>query len=360
MDGIKGKTYLKNYISRAKPVLSNFIDQEIASAKKEEMGYIPLELLKDLSALVSEGKGLRGALTELAYRACGGVDAQKILEASTFIELFHTAILIHDDFMDRDPFRRGIEATHKKYARVGKEIGVKIDHEHYGNAMAVSLGDSGLYYSWKALMQSGFASDLLVKAGLCYADYIGRLGLGQALDMSITGAESINEKGALKVLFLKSVEYTSILPMKVGAILSGNTDSKAEEAIENYAKCFGWAFQIQDDVLGLFAKEEELGKPIGSDLREGKNTLLMINLRKLGTQEQKDFQDKVLGNQNITSEDVEKMRNILRESGTLKHVLDLGWNYVEEGKKYIPTITNDSEISETLESLIVYMMDRTK
>ena len=130
--------------------------------------------------------------------------------------------------------------------------------------------------------------------------------------------------------------------------------------MENYSRCFGWAFQIQDDVLGLYAKEEELGKPIGSDLREGKNTLLMINLRKLGTQNQKDFQNKMLGNQNITTEDVEKMKLILKESGTLQHVLDLGWEYVNEGKKYISDITADEEVAQTLESLIVYMMERTK
>ncbi len=360
MEGTKGKAYLKDYIVKAKPLLTDFLDKETKSAERENMGYLPLELLKDYSKMVSEGKGVRGALIELAYKACGGTDAQKVLNASIFIELFHSAILIHDDFMDRDSFRRGIETIHKKYERVGKETGVKISPEHYGNSIAVSLGDSGFYYSWKVLMQSEFSPDILVKVGQVYADYIGRLGLGQALDMSITGTKDISEKDALKVLFLKSVEYTSILPMKIGAILAGNSDQKITVAMENYAHCFGWAFQIQDDVLGLYAKEEELGKPIGSDLREAKNTLLMLNLRKLGTQEQRDFQNKMLGNQTITKEDVEKMKLILKESGTLQHVLNLGWEYVNEGKKYISDITVDEEIAQTLESLIVYMMERTK
>lgn len=359
-DVVKGKNYLKDYSARARPILASFLDQEIKSAEQLDMGSIPLELLKDYSKMVSEGKGIRGALIELAYKACGGEDTQKILDTGIFIELFHSAILIQDDFMDRDSFRRGIESTHKKFERIGKEIGIKTPPEHYGNSVAVCLSDTGFYYSWKVLMGAQFSPEVLVKAGQVYAEHIARLGLGQALDMSITGAENTNEKDALKVLFLKSVEYTAILPMKIGAILAGNLDKSIEDAIENYARCLGWAFQIQDDILGLYAKEEELGKPVGSDLCEGKNTLLMINLRKLGTAEQKEFQSTILGNENVTKEDVDKMKQILKDSGTLQHVLDLGWNYANEGKKHIPLITSDKEIAETLESLIEYMMERTK
>jgi geranylgeranyl diphosphate synthase type I len=324
------------------------------------LGDIPIELLKDYSEMVSQGKGIRGALIELAYLACGAADSQKILETSIFIELFHSAILIHDDFMDRDATRRGIEAIHSKYAKVGNRAGVKIPAEHYGNSIAVCLGDSGFYYSWKVLMNSSFSPEILVKAGQIYSDYIGRLGLGQALDMSIGGNNSASDEDALKVLFLKSVEYTSILPMKIGAILAGNTDKTVSIAMENFAKCLGWAFQIQDDILGLYAKEEELGKPIGSDLREGKNTLLMINLRKRGTPIQLEFQKKVLGNSLITLEDVTDMKNILKESGTLDYVLNLGNKYVADGISYIPQITSNKEIADTLESLIIYMVERTK
>src|SRR3989344_7981400 len=140
MDGVKGKNYLKNYITRAKPLLIDFLDKEIKSAEREDMGYLPLELLKDYSKMVSEGKGVRGALIELAYKACGGTDAQKVLSASIFIELFHSAILIHDDFMDRDSFRRGIETIHKQFEKDGLKSGIKIPIDHYGNAQAVNIG----------------------------------------------------------------------------------------------------------------------------------------------------------------------------------------------------------------------------
>jgi len=99
---------------------------------------------------------------------------------------------------------------------------------------------------------------------------------------------------------------------------------------------------------------------VGSYLREGKNTLFMLHLDKTGTHEQIEFKDKVLGNPDITNEDVERMRQILKDCGSYQHVIDLGWNYVEEGKKYIPEITTDPKLVQTLESLLVYMMERTK
>ncbi len=359
-NGQLGKAYLKDYIVRATPLLKEFLEKEKTEAINDKLGDIPLKLIETYSQLVSEGKGIRGALIELAYKACGGTDLERVLHASIFIELFHTAILIHDDFMDRDPFRRGIPAVHKTFEGIGKSLKVKIPADHYGNAVAVCIGDTGFYYSWKVLLDSGFAPAVILDAGKIYADYISRLGLGQALDLSITGAAKVSEEEALKVLLLKSAEYTAILPMKIGAALAGEEDIKRITAIENYAKCFGWAFQIQDDILGLFAKEEELGKPVGSDLREGKNTLLMIRLRKLGNQAQLEFQQKVLGNQDATVADVERMKNILKDSGTYQHVLDLGWKYTQEGTSYIPQVTSDKKIQEILESTIYYMMERTK
>jgi geranylgeranyl diphosphate synthase, type I len=360
MDGSKGKAYLKDYIQRIRPIVDDFFGRELAETRSEDFGLIATDLLQSYYQMVLAGKGIRGALVELAYMACGGTDAPRILKASTFIELFHSAILIHDDFMDRDTMRRGIETIHKQYEKQALTSGIKIPAEHYGYAQAVNIGDSGMFYSWKQLLASDFPSEHLVEAGKIFSYYIGRLGLGQAMDMAITGNDNISEKEAMKVLLSKTGEYTSILPMTVGAALAGEKNTARLEAIKKYALCFGWAFQIQDDVLGLFAKEQELGKPVGSDLREGKNTLLMIHLRRLGSPEQLEFQKYILGNVNVSSADTEKMKKILRDSGTLDHVLSIGNKYVQEGITYISEITADEDHAATLESLIVYMMERTK
>ena len=239
-------------------------------------------------------------------------------------------------------------------------MNVKIDYTHFGNSLAVTLGDAALYISWAKLLNGRFNQNLILKAANLYIKYVIRLAHGQSLDLTITGMEDAKEDDVLKVIWTKSGEYTSLLPLLVGTTLSGMEDRNRIEALSEYAKCFGWAFQIQDDYLGLFGNEQELGKPVFSDLREGKNTLFMLHLRKNGTKEQKDFQAKVLGNKQATQEDLMRMREILEASGSKDYVLAKGWSYVEEGKKYISSLTNDKNYQEVFESLLIYMMERTK
>jgi geranylgeranyl diphosphate synthase type I len=358
MDGKYGKEKLKEYIVSIQPILNNFLDKEMEDAK--EFGDVPVLMVKTYKDMITAGKGIRGFLVKLAYEACGGKEKEKILEASTFMELFHSAILMQDDFMDRDGFRRGLPAAHIVFEEEAKKIGIKIPAEHYGYSTAVCLSDGGFYLSWKKLMESGFSDDVLVRASKVYYDYVVRLAYGQALDLTITGKDDITEEDILKVIWTKSGEYTALLPLLSGAALAGEENREKINNIKEYAKCFGWAFHIQDDILGLFADQDKLGKPVGSDLKEGKNTLLMLHLKKNGAPDQIKFQNEVLGNQDITEEQVEKMKKILKDTGSYGHVYELGLSYVEEGKKYIPLIAEDKELQKVLESLLVYMMERVK
>lgn len=358
MDGNKGKAYLIAYSLAVKPILDNFLQKEIEL--KSDIGPIGTGLLESYKDMVSLGKGLRGALLELSYRLCGGSDLEEIRRVSTFVELYHSAILIHDDFMDRDPFRRGVETIHKKYSHIGEQMGVPISSDHYGNSLAVCIGDTGLYLCWKMLLSGKFPAENILKAGMIFSDFGARLGLGQALDMSITGIKEIEEQDVLKVIWIKSGEYTTYLPMVLGAALAGNMDELRLKAIIDYSRCLGWAFHIQDDILGLYAEETELGKPVGSDLREGKNTLLQGYLRKHGNASQLEFQKNILGKQNITVDEVTTMKDMLKEVGAYQHVLNMGWKYVEEGIAYTKQITSDKELQEILESLLYFMMERTK
>jgi geranylgeranyl diphosphate synthase type I len=358
MNGQKGKAALKNYIENVKPIIYSYLTTEVERAA--EVGEIQKQLMESFRAMAAEGKGIRGLLITLAYKACGGTDMDEITKTSIFYELFHAGILVHDDFMDRDPLRRGLTTVHEEFKKVGEKIGVRIPSDHYGNTMAVNLGDAAFYQSWKVLISSNFPAERVVEAGKLYSDFIVRLALGQTMDLTITGMDDISEDDALKVLLYKSVEYTTVVPLLIGATFAGEKNTARIEALKDYAKCFGWAFQIQDDILGAFGKQEEFGKPVGSDFREGKNTLLILHLRKRGTEEQKNFLKTALGNKNLSQEDSEKLKQMLIDAGSKKYVEDLGWKYVEEGKTYISQITSDPEIAEILESLIVYMMERTK
>lgn len=354
--GDLGKQYLKEYLAKTDPLFEEYLQKKIEEAAT--IGKIPAELLKRFLATARRGKKIRGALVMLGYEACGGKDRDAILDASLFIELFHAGVLVHDDFMDRDHLRRGLPTIHEQFKDIGKSLNVKHDPLHYGNAMEVNVGDAAYYLSWEKLMASSFPPDRLVDAGKIYADYIVRVVHGQVLDITTTSIQSITEKDILKVLRHKAAEYTGVLPLLVGATLAGEKDKEILQSMKDYGIAFGWAFQIQDDVLNIFGNEDDSGKPVGSDIREGKNTLLMLHLHRHGTDEQRAFQKRVLGNPNITKDDVIKMREILKTSGSYQYVVDLGWKYVKEGKKAIPHITTNPELRTILESLITYMMER--
>jgi geranylgeranyl diphosphate synthase type I len=356
--GSTGKKYLEEHTKKVRPLMYDFVSFEIKKAK--ELGEVPVKLLESFRNLTQRGKGVRSGLICLGYRACGGKDIEEITKTSIFMEIFHSGILVHDDFMDRDDLRRGFPTLHKEFETVGKNLGVTMPLDHYGNSVAVCLGDVAFYLSWKILINSNFPKDFISEAANIYCDHIVRVGLGQALDLTVTDVSKRNEKDLLNVLLTKSVEYTSSAPLLIGVALAGETNKEKLRALENYAKCFGWAFQIQDDLLGMFGTEEELGKPIGSDLREGKNTLLMLYLSKMGTEKHLKIQKELMGKENVTDEDVMKVRKTLKESGAYDYVRNMGLKYLKEGRTYIPIITKDENLQEIFDSLITYVMERTK
>lgn len=355
MNGDKGKQLLKNYLVQTDEVFARMFMAWVEEAGR--VGRLPADLLPIFGELATKGKKIRGALVELGYRLAGQEPDKKILQVGLALELFHAAVLIQDDIMDEDEKRRGVTALHRQYADYGMQMGIN-NPKLFGESMAVCVSDWGFYASWRLLLTSGFPAAELVEAGNIYAEYVMRLAHGQALDVANSGLKEKSEEDVLNVLKYKTAEYTGVMPLLVGTVLGGMKDKAKVEALKKYGLAFGWAFQIQDDILGLYGAEE-LGKPIGSDLREGKNTLLMMHLAKNGTESQKDFQRKVMGNKRITEEDVEKMREILKESGTYQYVVDLGWNYVKKGTEIVPEITDDSELQKVMVSLITYMMERT-
>jgi len=357
LDGSIGKQYLKDYSNNTDHLFEEHLQKKIEEA--QVISKIPAELLKRFLATARRGKRIRGALMQLGYELCGGEDVQAILDASISIELFHAGVLVHDDVMDEDDLRRGLETLHLQFRDIGSAMKVSGSPLHYGESMAVNVGDAAFYLSWQKLLESRFSAERILEAGKIYADYVVRVVHGQVLDITTMSMHSLTEEDVLKVLRLKSAEYTGVLPLLMGAALSGETNKERLKTLHDYGLAFGWAFQIQDDTLGLYGKEEEFGKPVGSDLREGKNTLFMLHLARHGSEEDRSFQRRILGNHNITKEEVHKMCELLKEVGSYKYVIDLGWKYVEEGRAIVPKITEDKKLQTILESVIIYMMERT-
>ena len=355
MNGSQGKKFLIDYTKKARPILLKLLDQQIKENKS--VGKVPQELLKSFKKISSHGKGVRGALAVLGYRSGGGKQVEEMVKTSIFLELVHASLLVHDDIMDRDDLRRGEETVHKTFERYGEKIGVSIPPNHYGESLAICLGDYIFYLGNKVLLDSKLPKKNVLEAFKLYSKYLMRVGMGQTLDMTVSSIKNPTEEDLLKVLWLKSGEYTCLLPLSVGAALAGVTDKKVYKAMEGYARCFGWAFQIQDDILGIYSDEKTLGKVIGSDIKEGKVTLLVMHLRKNGTKAQKNLLNNYLGKK-INKKDLEVIRKLFKEAGSYDYVKDLGWKYVKGGKKYISKITKDNKLQDIYESLLYFVMER--
>jgi len=348
MNNSLAETYLKDYQKKINIVFDNYQIKKITEAKK--IGIYPKDLTEKLFEMAKLGKKIRGALVVLGYQLGGGKKTNAIYDVSLSQELFHTGLLIHDDIMDNSNLRRGIKTIHKFYEELKSPL--------FGKSLAICIADAAFYMAWEKLLDSKFSLDCIINAAKIYTKYAIRVAHGQILDVYNNSLKNINEKDILKVMWIKSGEYSTLLPLRFGAALSGLKDRKRLTAIEKYAKCLGWAFQIKDDILGIFGDENKIGKSNLSDIKEGKFTLLMLYLLKHGNSNEIKIQKEIFGNPKSSEKELLAMRKILKDSNTLNYVTNLGWDYVKEGKKYIPQITKDKKIQDMLSSFLYFVMDR--
>ncbi len=155
----------------------------------------------------------------------------------------------------------------------------------------------------------------------------------------------------------KTAKYTFEGPLHLGAILGG-ADDKFLNQLSQYAIPAGIAFQIQDDILGIFGDEKKTGKPVGSDIRQGKYTILVAKAFEKANPRQKKILARCLGNKNLTKKDIEDFRKVIIESGSLDYAKNLAMKLVWEAKKELEKIKMNSETKKFLRGIAEYMIKR--
>lgn len=340
--------YLKKYDNDLQPVLDRFFDEQ--KKKVSSVAEEASELVEDYKQFLVGGKKLRGALTLLGYGMYGGKDKKSGLLASLATEILHAALLIHDDVMDQDDLRRGKPTMHKTYSQMYGD--------HFGNSMAIDIGDEGIFLSFYLLNSLDFPKERLSKAIEIFSNVLMKTGFGQALDLLAEKRQEFNEDIVLKIHHHKTAEYTIAGPLSMGTILAGASE-KHLTAIKNFGIPVGVAFQLRDDELGMFSTEQELGKPIGSDIRGSKVTLLISKALELASDEDRKFLESAYGNSKITEEEIERVKDIVKKSGALEYSQNLSRKLVEKGKQFIPQITDDPRYQRLLSELADLGIERT-
>ncbi|OGM05897.1 hypothetical protein A2125_00025 [Candidatus Woesebacteria bacterium GWB1_43_5] len=354
------RSYLKDYAARADRFLDKFFDKKIKEVKQiggSGRGVrIAVDMLERYRRFSRGGKKLRGALIQLGYEIAGG-NKTDVLPASISLEIIHSFLLMHDDIMDMDPIRRGAPTIHKQFEQIHRRLGHKSDSYHFGISMGIDMGDLGAYLANEALLGAKIEDSRKIRAAVYLSRLLQRVAFGQALDVLYEQRQNISESDVMEVHLQKTSIYTIGGPIKIGALLGGMRP-KNIDAIEKYGEPVGIAFQLRDDELGLFSDEKTLGKPIGNDIREGKNTILRIKAIQNAAGAEKKFLVGAYGNKSINKKDVKKVQGLTIKTGALGYSRELSKKLVEGGKKYIPQITKRSNFQDMLIKAADYVITR--
>jgi geranylgeranyl diphosphate synthase type I len=269
---------------------------------------------------VSGGKRYRAAFCWWGYRAVRAdvPDAEALVRAGAALELLHASALVHDDLMDASDTRRGRPAEHKAFEALHRGQGWRGTAEQYGAAAAILLGDVLLTWSDELLRRCGLPPDVVRPAQRFLEATHTEVIAGQFLDVSVQARGHCDVEEAMRVLRYKSAKYSVERPLHVGAALAG-AGPRMLTALSAYGVPVGEAFQLRDDLLGVFGDPDVTGKPAGDDLTEGKRTVLVaLALANAPAADGKRL-DEALGTP-LDLAEVEELRRIIDESGARAEV----------------------------------------
>jgi geranylgeranyl diphosphate synthase type I len=294
------------------------------------------------SYILAGGKLLRPGVLLLSCGAVGG-DEGRAIPAAAGLEVFHTWTIVHDDIIDRDAKRRGGPTVHEEFRRRAiAELGLGgAEAAPSGMAVAILAGD--VQHGWAISLFTELTSRCGVDPSVTLAlvaelegYVVNRLVEGQALDVQYAEAEvemeDYNRERIMDVLWRKTgvlYEFAG----RAGAMIGLETADRDHEwvrAISSFTGKCGTAFQLQDDILGIVGDERQLGKPVGSDIREGKKTMVVLYAFQAADPEQKAQLKAVLGHRGATDAEIERTKALLGELGGIERSSALAHEYVEE------------------------------
>jgi len=319
------------------------------------------DLMKQLALLVGRGgKRLRPLLCVLAYEAYGGRKRRAIIKPAASQELLHTFLLIHDDIIDRDFQRWGGSNILGVYFDRASQSMAPRNALHHAEAYALLAGDMCFALANETLMTANFAPDVLLPVQRLQQQVIMQVLRGELSD-TVYAADKRrpSEQQILTMYADKTASYSFGLPLQTGAMLAG-ANQRQLDLLTQFAVAMGIAYQLQDDVLGMFGSERTTGKPVTSDLREGKLTVLALKTFELATPAQRRRFQTLFGNDEIDAENLAAARDIITTSGAKRYVQDLAQSYAQQARDCIEQTAMNEVGKVRLTDLIRLLTNRSK
>ena len=325
-------------MSDVKEVLGSY-SVDIIKTIENDLSVITPKNLCEASVYLTKagGKMLRPSLALIVSEAVGG-SRESALKAGAAIELIHTFSLIHDDIMDDDDMRRGMPSVHKVW----------------GEDVAILAGDTLFSKAFEMIITSKDTTpEQNNKALATVADACVKICEGQASDMGFEERYDVSEDEYMEMIFKKTGALIAAAT-KVGAIMGGASD-EVIDAMYEYGRLIGLAFQIQDDYLDLASDEETLGKPIGSDIGKGKMTIIAI--KGLASDESGRLLEILKADEN-SQDEIDEAIEILNNCGAIEYAHNLALESVDKAKEVLE-ILPDSSSKQTLVNIADFVLERS-
>jgi geranylgeranyl diphosphate synthase, type I len=336
--------------------------------------------LDTIDDLLAGGKRMRPAFCYWGWRAAGGADCQEIFTAAAALELLHASALVHDDVMDASDTRRGRPAVHRQFASLHAAAGYAGSAEAFGAGAAILIGDALLAWTDQLYHGSGMPPGTLRRGQPVLDAMRTEVMVGQYFDLvnQVSGSDSV--LSAMRVVTYKTAKYTIERPLHLGAALAGSPPAglaappaspagadRASAAGEHsvartcteYGIPLGVAFQLRDDVLGVFGDPAVTGKPVSGDLREGKRTVLVALARERATAAQARVLDRHLGDRNLSDAAADEVRSVITDTGALAECETLISANVKEATAALDGAPIPEEARDALAELAVVATART-
>ena len=338
--------FFKNSRERLYEKMQNF-NREICDQTEKHIS----ENISEFTRMNCHGKFIRGALVNLGYSILKS-DIEYSDELALAFEIYQTAILINDDIIDHASLRRNQPTIPVHYMNDWEAKGIEVKRDAYdvANSMAICAGGFGMCYANQKMAETYNRSDNLGILLQYFNQVIINTIQGEVIDVILPFEEKnfcSNEDDLVdsitEIYRLKTAWYTVIGPLCLGMILAGGADENIKK-MECFAESLGIAFQIKDDILGIYADEDNIGKNVGSDITEFKQTLLYAYIRN-----QKEYFSDLLryyGKENLTYEDVKAIRDLFSKSGALayaEHEMNRYFELAIKGLKSIKFIPEEKE-----------------
>ncbi len=352
------------FLESARELTNETLRILLEDAKREASGISTR--LRDLVDIASDytlrgGKRIRAFLVLVGYWShrwgSGSLDEVKYVMAG--VEFLQSYLLAHDDIMDRDTMRRGGPTVHVWFEDKCRKAGLIGDCPHYGVSQAITTGDYMEALAINSFTRSGIGGERLGRLITTYSRGLRLVAYGQFLDVLIAHKplRDVGEDDVYTIHKLKTASYTVELPLHLGVIASGYDGEGLFTELSGYAIPAGIAFQLRDDILGLYGDPSVTGKPVGSDVREKKKTLLIVKAYHEAGVDDRRFLETIYDvkkPEEITDDDVRRVQEIVRETGSL----DYNAEAMERFKRQaLDALGSSREISEEAREVLSWLLE---